>query len=254
VELGAAASPSPVWDALVNFFDRTFGRDDAAEPSTPVRYFVIGDGWRAAPSWPPPHSIRTLAGYSATGNANSRWGDGMLLPTKSGIAQGKSTTLVAEPHVAHPGDPLDFQDDAAAHELRDVACYTSAALVEPLDIAGSPVVRAITISDRPRHDLVAMLAVVDPDGTARTATGSAKRLLDAAVPGTEVVWSIELRPIAVRLESGQRLRLSLSAARFPCYDRNGHTAEHDVDTTAGDQVVATIELRSVEVDLPVPNA
>jgi putative CocE/NonD family hydrolase len=252
-ELGAAASPSPVWDALVSFFDRMFGRDDAAEPSSRVRYFVVGDGWRASPSWPPPHSIRTMAGYSATGNANSRWGDGVLVATNSDIAPGKPTTLVAEPHVAHPGDPLDYQDDSAAHDLRDVACYTSVTFVEPLDIAGSPVVRARTISDRPRHDLVAMLAVVDPDGTARSVTGSARRLLDAAVPGAEVVWSIELRPIAVRLEPGQQLRLSLSAARFPCHDRNGHTAEHDVDTTAGDQVVATIELRSVELDLPVPN-
>ncbi len=28
---------------------------------------VIGDGWREAASWPPPHTIRTMAGHSTTG-------------------------------------------------------------------------------------------------------------------------------------------------------------------------------------------
>jgi uncharacterized protein len=251
-ELGPQASPAPIWNALVAFFDRVFGRCDAAEPTARVRYFVVGDGWREAASWPPPHTIRTMAGHSAGGNANSRWGDGVLLPAMARIAPGKSTTIVAEPHVAHPGDPVDYQDDGLAHDLRDVVCYTSGALVEPLDVTGSPVVRAVTISDCPRHDLVATLAIVDPDGTARTVTGSARRLLDAVVPGSEVTWQIELRPIAVRVQTGQQLRLSLSAARFPCYDRNGHTAQHDAKLPPGEHVVATIELRSAELDLPVP--
>ena len=253
-ELGSAASPAPIWDALAAFFDRVFERDGVAEPTARVRYFVVGDGWREAASWPPPHTIRTLAGRSATGNANSRWGDGTLLSALARIAPGRSTTIVAEPHVAHPGDPVDYQDDGTAHDLRDVACYTSGALIEALDITGSPVVRVVTISDRPRHDLVATLAVVDADDTARTVTGSAERLLDAVPEGSEVAWAIELRPIAVRMQPGQRLRLCLSAARFPCYDRNSHTAVHDVCSSADQQVVATIELRSVEVDLPVPQS
>ncbi len=250
-ELGPAASPAPIWDALVAFFDRVLGRADAASPAALVRYFVVNDGWREAGSWPPPHTIRTMAGHSVSGNANSRWGDGVLLPTVAGITLGEPTTIVAEPHVAHPGEPLCYQDDSPAHDLRDVVCYTSGPLVEPLDITGSPLVRAVTVSDRPRHDLVATLAVVDPDGTARTVTGSAKRLLDAVAPGSEVAWRIELRPIAVRVQPGQQLRLSLAAARFPCYDRNGHTAEHDVLTPTGEHVVATIELGDVELDLPV---
>lgn len=254
VELGQAASSAPLWDALMAFFDRAFGRDGAAAPAAPVRYFVVGDGWRQAASWPPPHTVRTMAGHSVTGNANSRSGDGVLLPAMAGIAPGRPTTIVAEPHVAHLGDPVDYQDDGPAHDRRDVACFTTGPLVELLDIAGSPVVRAITISDRPRHDLVATLAVVDPDGTARTVTGSARRLLESVTPGGEVAWQIELRPIAVRVHPGQQLRLSLSAARFPCYDRNGHTTEHNVHLPAAEQVVATIELRSAELDLPVPHS
>ena len=115
-ELGQAASPAPLWDALMAFFDRTFGRDGAAAPAAPVRYFVVGDGWRQAASWPPPHTVRTMAGHSVTGNANSRSGDGVLLPAMAGIAPGRPTTIVAEPHVAHLGDPVGYQDDSPAHD------------------------------------------------------------------------------------------------------------------------------------------
>lgn len=249
-ELGPGASPAPVWQALVTFFDRVFERDSASAAAARVSYFVVGDTWRRADSWPPPHTIRTMACHSIDGNANSRWGDGRLLPAMARIAPGRSTTIVAEPHVAHPGMPVGYQDDSAAHDLRDVACFATGPLNEALDIVGSPVLRAVTSCDRPRHDLVVTLAVVDHDGTARTISGSGRRLLDPVAPGRELVWHIELRPIAVRVHPGQQLRLSLSGARFPCFDRSGHTSAHDVDTPGDEQVVATIELISAELDLP----
>ncbi len=251
IEFGPAASPAPVWDALVAFFDRTFGREGVQRPAAPVRYFAIGEGWRQASSWPPPHTNRTFIGSSEAGNANSRWGDGALLPFSADFSSGPSTVLVAQPHDAHPGDPVDYQDDGAAHDRRDVACFTSSPLQEALDIAGSPVVRVITTSDRRRHDLVATLSVLDPERRARTVTGYAQRRLNPSAVGESLSWTLHLRPIAIRVEQGQQMRLSLSASRFPCYDRNSHTPEHDACTPADEQLVATIELHSVEIDLPI---
>ncbi|MEK7424972.1 MAG: CocE/NonD family hydrolase [Actinomycetota bacterium] len=254
-EFGPEASPAPVWDALVAFFDRAFDRPPAPvggdeRPAGGVNYFVLGDGWRQASTWPPPRTIVSMTGSSATGNANSRWGDGMLV-ADSDCHPNVPTTLVSEPRFAHPGDPVAFQDDAPAQDRRDVACFTTAPASAHIDITGSPVVRVVTTCDRPRHDMVATLSIVDPDGTARTITGYAQRLLEPVAEGNETSWAIQLRPIAVRVRPDQQLRLSLSGARFPCYDRNAQTSTHDVETTASDQAVATIVIRSVELDLPV---
>jgi hypothetical protein len=250
VEFGAQASPAPVADALVAFFDRVFGRAPAETAPPRVRYHMIGSGWRDAASWPPPHRVSRWRGLSATGNANSRWGDGALVSALTPDS-GRPSTLVAEPLVAHPGDPLDFQDEGPTQDRRDVLCFTSDVLALPVELVGSPVIRARTRGDRPRYDLVATLSLVGPDETACVLTGYARRLLEPVESGQSVDWVITLRPIAAAIPAGSRLRLSLSAARFPCYDRNGHTEHPDPSTPADQYVVATIEVEAVELDLAI---
>jgi putative CocE/NonD family hydrolase len=248
VDFGPDASPAPVFEALVAFFDEVFGRRPAPTGER-VHYFSVGGGWHSAASWPPLHQVRTYLGVSATGDANSRWGDGALL-TES-IEPGRPAVIVAEPLVPWPGDPIDYQDESAAQDRRDVACYTSAPLTEILAVAGSPVVRVVTRCDRPAHDLVAVLSVVDVDGVARALTASGRRLGSPGAPSTEHDWTITLRPIAFRAGVATRLRLTLSASRFPCFDRNPQTGAHEPDTPASDHAVATIEMISVRLELPV---
>jgi putative CocE/NonD family hydrolase len=242
-------SPAPVWAALLAFFDGVFGR--AAAPERAVRYFELGtDEWRAATTWPPPDvRVETWRAQSVDGNANSRWGTGVLEP--GGAGGGRPTTLVVEPHVPYPGDPPAGQSEAAAEDRRDVACFTSRPLDEPLLLAGSPELVAVTTADRPRHDLIATLVLVGLDGEPRALCGGGARLLEPHPPGEPIHWEIELRPIAVEIPAGSCLRLDLSGARFPCYDRNPHTERHDPATAAGDHVVATVELCEVELRLPV---
>jgi predicted acyl esterase len=242
-ELGRDPSPTPVFDALVGFFDRVFGRA-APAPAERVRYFVVGGGWRATNAWPPLHSVRRLVGTSPSGNANSRWGDGVLGPPPSG---GEPTVLAVEPMVPYPGGPVAYEDEAGAQDRRDVACYTSSPVSDAFEIAGSPVVRVTAVCDRPGHDVVVTLHVVSPDGTARTVTGGARRV--EVAPGTTVEHEIRLRPIAVRVDVGASLRLAVSGARFPCFDRHRHVA--DIDPSGTEWEVATLEIVRVEVDLPV---
>jgi hypothetical protein len=249
-ELGDAASPAPVWDALVRFFDRAFAGD---RPGPGAHYHVIGEGWRSAPAWPPPTAHARWWGRSPTGNAASRWGDGVLEPDAGGPVD-IASTLVVEPLVPHPGAAPDFDDEAAAHDRRDVLCYTSAPLTDALVTTGSATVRCVTRCDRPRHDLVASLSLVDVAGRARVLTVTGARRLDATEPGTEHRWELRLRPVSVRVGAGERLRLSLSGNRFPCYDRNAHTAQHDPATPADAHVVATVEVRGVTLDLPIEPA
>jgi putative CocE/NonD family hydrolase len=249
-ELGADAGPAPVAEHLIAFFDRVFSRDERAEPPERVRYFTVGAGWRGAPTWPPSHQVQRWTATSA-GNANSRHGDGRLV--EADAESGPPDILVVEPLVPYPGDAVAFQDESASEDRRDVLCYTGGPLPASLDLAGSPLATITASCDRPNHDIVVTLVLVAEDGTARALTGGALRCsgCDPAVPSEHLV---ALRPIAWRVAAGGRLRLDVSGARFPAFDRNPHTDVPPAQARAVDTVVATIAVSRVVLDLPVDAA
>ena len=249
VEFGEDASPTPIWPALVRFFNRAFGRPGDPPPAT-VRYFVINEGWRESPSWPPAALPRRWATATPDGGAQSRWGDGALDPGERRTDPHPPVVLVAEPQVPVPGGPIDFQDESSLHDRRDIACFDTEAFHDDLVLAGTPTVHVTTRCDRPRHDLVATLCVVSPNLSARVVTSYASRRLEASEPGAPIEWSLTLRPVAVRIPRGSRLRLTLSGSRFPCYDVNAHTAEQSPATEYAEQTVATIEILGAAVEIP----
>lgn len=163
---------------------------------------------------------------------------------------GEPSTIVAEPLVPVPGDAPDFQDESTVHDRRDVLCFTTNVLRDDLVIVGSPVVRCATRADQPAHDVVATLCTVGEDGTARVVSASAQRALIPA-DGEQHEWSITLRPLAVRAPRGSRLRLTLAASRFPCFDRNPHTGDLGPETPADAHRVATIEFDDVSIALAI---
>jgi uncharacterized protein len=246
LELGEEAGPFVVHEALVAFFDRTLkGKGEA--PGDPIRYFSPGLGWVSAPSWPPPHR---LVEWSATsgGAANSRHGDGRLAEGRSD--PGPPDVLVAEPLVPFLFGPDHLSSQAAAEDRRDVLCYTSAQLARPLSIAGSPQVEVTTRCDRETHDVVASLVLVDLAGEPRVLSSGVRRV--RVSPGEPARHSISLRPIAWSVPAGSSLRLDLSGARFPEFDRNPHTSSRRVaDATRDEYRVATIEVLDATLALPV---
>ncbi len=158
--------------------------------------------------------------------------------------------LVVEPLVPYPGDPVDHQDESGAEDRRDVLCYTSEALAEPLDLAGSPAVAVLVSCDRPTHDLVVTLALVSPDGASRALSEGVRRCRPFEL-GTASEHVVELRPIAWRCPAGTCLRLDVSGARFPAFDRNPHTAVPPALARAEDTEVATLSVLAVRLDLPI---
>lgn len=249
VDFGVDASPTPVYDALLRFFDGVFGLRGARLANPSVRYQVINEGWRSSPTWPPkPSSVMALHGTSRTGNANSRWGDGVLSPHNT---PSESSTLVAEPHVPVPGHPADYQDENSAHDRRDVLCFASEPLSDDVVLAGSPSVTLSTRCDQPSHDVVITLCSVSTEQGARVLTSYAQRQIEPVLPNSPRQWSLTLRPIAVRLRAGEQLRLTVSASRFPCYDRNPQTGSISPSVPPGDYRVATIHVDSVSVALPI---
>jgi putative CocE/NonD family hydrolase len=247
IELGPQASPAVAHEALAAFFDRTL-KGGGGAPTARVRYFSIGRGWTWSSSWPPPHGSVRFTAVSG-GQANSRHGDGRLLRGSAG--PGPADVLVAEPLVPYPGGgPMPPSNEAAAEDRRDVLCFTGAPLREPLAIAGSPMVTVRTRCDRDTHDIVATLVLVDPAGEPTAISTGVRR--SKVTPARPATFDIDLRPIAWTVPAGSRLRLDLSAARFPAFDRNPHDASRPVAEMPRDGYrVATIEILGATLDLQV---
>src|ERR1700734_1719302 len=112
-------------------------------PPAPVRIFVMGPGeWRDARTWPPPGAASAVLHFSSGGQANSRFGDGRLVPA--------AVTADEPPDegVHDPDRPVPFitaassaqiggPDDYLGVESRgDVLVFTSDPLAGPLEIIG----------------------------------------------------------------------------------------------------------------------
>jgi hypothetical protein len=246
VELGEDAGPAVAYEALVAFFDRVLkGKGEA--PPTRVRYFSVGRGWTSAPSWPPPHRVVAWWANSA-GSANSRHGDGRLIEGQPDPLP--PDVLVAESLVPYPGGIVPLASEAASEDRRDVLCYTSAPLGSSVSIAGSPRVDVTIRCDRDTHDVVASLILVDPVGEPRALSTGVRRVRES--PAEPCRHSLGLRPIAWTCPVGSRLRLDISGARFPAFDRNPHTGTRTVaETPREEHQVATIEVFAARLALPV---
>ncbi|MCU1374095.1 MAG: hydrolase CocE/NonD family protein [Actinomycetia bacterium] len=239
--------PGPAHERFIGFFDRVLRGVGAPPPR--VTYFTAGVGWQDAPAWPPPTvEVHRWTGTS-DGDAASRHGDGRLVP---GAADpGPADILAAEPLVPVPGTLEPATDETATEDRRDVLCYTSAELERPLVLTGAATVEVGSRADVATHDVIASLTDVAPDGTStRLCTGAVRQ----PASGTSIgrVTTVELAPISHCLPAGHRLRLDLSASRFPAFDRNPqHPTVEPHRATRDDCRVALIEVHAVEVHLPV---
>ena len=246
VELGPLASPSPTYEALVSFFDRVL-KGSADRPERSVRYYTQGRGWAGTDIWPPATTNEVLHASSG-GNANSRHGDGLL--SVQSPSQGLSDVIVVEPHVPYPGEETPLSDEGPAEDRRDVCCYTTEPLASDQVLTGSVLVEVSTRSDRPSHDVVVSLVIVEEGEPPRRLATGIRRFESAALHTTREAV-VELRPISWTIPRGSRLRIDVSGGRFPAFDRNPHTGDPiPTNVPASEMKVATTEILSVEVHLP----
>ena len=144
--------------------------------------------------------------------------EGQLLPGEvHGMGQ---LTLVHDPWRPLPGRGGHLGLDAGAVDRRDldqrtdVACFTSAAAVEPMELLGRPELQLQAGADQPGFDLCAALSVLKADGSVlQCSTGVARWLGESAqamAPRT-----VQLQPLLLSLQPGERLRLSIGLAAWP---------------------------------------
>jgi uncharacterized protein len=251
LEVKGAAQPYKDW--YLRWFDYWLrGQGNALSDLPPYLYYVIGENrWLAASTWPP-EGVRSERWHlDSGGHANGRHGDGRLIrerPHSPAHDEFRYDPANPVPSRGGPlccsGNPVDQagpadQRDVEARE--DVLVYTSAALPQPLRIAGT--LRAtLNVSSSARDtDFIARLVHVWPDGRATNIQEGALRaryrngvdqrsLLE---PGERVDLMIDMRPIAYLVPKGHRLRLHVTSSSFPRLERNLNTGGRNYDESAG---------------------
>ncbi len=256
VEFGAEAAVDTMALQL-DWFDRHLKQDPAAgaKPFAPVRYFSMGDNvWREAQTWPPTGFTATSFHLRSHGKANTRQGDGRL------TREAPAHVEPADTFRADPGDPTlscpvtgkrplkaavwGPVDQSATEDRADVLVYTSETMTAPLTFAGNAEARLHVSTDTPDADWAVKLIDVHPDGFAQNiARGILRgRYRDSLLrpkpmkPGEVVEITVDLGPVAATIAKGHMLRVDISGADFPLYDRNPNTGTGPFDART---VIAT---------------
>lgn len=264
-------------ELIVPWFDRWLkGEGDGLGSSPTVRYFQMGaDEWRTADSWPPAGGELTDFYLLSDGNANTRSGDGTLsteAPAASEPADGYTYDPLdpvpthGGPLLMGPAQPAGVKDQRAVEDREDVLVYTTAALPEPVEIAGEVEATLFVETTAEDTDFVTRLVDVGPDGYAANITEGALRAryrdgLEEAnflEPGEVYELAVELRDVAHTFAPGHRIRLDVTSSNFPKLDRNPNAAmpvaeamESDMQTA--DQTLHHDADRPSRVTLPVTN-
>ena len=245
VEFGPEAAVD-TFALQIDWFDRHLKQDPAAQrnPFPPVRYFSMGDNvWHDAQTWPPEGFTATSFYLRSAGKANTRQGNGRL--TREAPKQDEpSDTFRADPANPTPSCPVTEArpikaavwgpvDQSATEDRDDVLVYTSEPLTEPLTFAGNAEAKLHVSTDTPDADWAVKLIDVHPDGFAQNIARGILRgryrtsLLKPELmqPGQVYEIAVDLGPVAATLAKGHQLRVDISGADFPLYDRNPNTAE-----------------------------
>lgn len=245
VEFGPGAALD-TFALQLDWFDRQLKQDAAAiaKPFPPVRYFSMGDNvWRDAQTWPPEGFAATSFYLHSTGKANTRKGNGRL-SREAPVAGQPADSFRADPAQPAPSCPVTATrplkaavwgpvDQGATEDRDDVLVYTSEPMTAPLTFAGNAEAKLHVSTDTPDADWAVKLIDVHPDGFAQNlARGILRGRYRASLlkpelmqPGKVYEITVDLGPVAATLAKGHQLRLDISGADFPLYDRNPNTAE-----------------------------
>ena len=224
----------------VDWFDRHLKQDAAAQakPFPPVRYFSMGDNvWRDAQTWPPEGFTATSFYMHSDGNANTRQGTGVL-SLKAPTQDERPDTFRADPAKPTPSTPQKAAiwgpvNQSATEDRDDMLVYTSEPMTTPLTFAGNAEAKLHVSTDTPDADWAVKLIDVHPDGFAQNIARGILRgryrnsLLKPELmqPGRVYEITVDLGPVAATIAKGHQLRVDISGADFPLYDRNPNTAE-----------------------------
>jgi hypothetical protein len=243
------------YDALVyGWFDYWLkGEDNGILENTPhVQYYTMGaNEWRSSETWPPAAAEMTTWYLDGGGNANSRFGDGVLTTERPG-AEDHPDSFVYDPsdpvpsyggNVCCTGNAVQGGsfDQQQMEERQDILEYTSEPLQEGIEVTGTVEVTLYVSSDARDTDFTVKLIDVYPDGRAYNLDETIQRARYREGFAREVfmeegiVYEVPVSPMSTSnwFAPGHRIRIEVSSSNFPRFERNLNTGGNNYDESAG---------------------
>ncbi|MBI3210947.1 MAG: CocE/NonD family hydrolase [Candidatus Solibacter usitatus] len=254
----AAFGPSAAYNDgewIADWFDHVWNASPfRVLPSDAVSLFRMGGGgggrsstnkwqnggeWVGHTAWPPVQSKSARYFFSAGatlhtaapkigGSVSYVYDPANPVPTVGG-----RYTVGAAPPCAQDQRPLDNR--------ADVLRFSTAALDQPLDIAGKVRVRMFVSTNAPDTDFTAKLIDVYPDGYAMILADHQLRLRFRESferpklfrRGDVEAIEFDLGSLSNRFAKGHRIRLDVSSSNFPKFEPNANTGEDPTSTGPG---------------------
>jgi putative CocE/NonD family hydrolase len=206
-----------------------------------VIYYLMGaNEWHTAEGWPLP-GVDPVPLYLAPGGRLSSQSPRASAPDRYRYDPNDPTPTVGGSIVSYVYPPGSV-DVSEVHKRKDVLTYTTPPLDRDLDVVGPLRLVLHASSSAVDTDFAARLTDVFPDGRAIQLQNGVLRAryrnLDGEPellePGRVYRLEIDMWATANRFKAGHRIRVDLSSADFPRFDRNTNRGG-----TAGPPVVAT---------------
>jgi putative CocE/NonD family hydrolase len=212
------------------------GRRETGDNGAPVRIFVMGENrWRDEQEWPLARARSTDYFLHSDGSANTLGGNGRL-ERAAPPGGAPADTFTYDPRNPVPsGNSGAYSraptDQRTVEQRGDVLVYTTAPLVQSIEVTG-PVRLVLWAASSARDtDFTARLVDVHPDGTARALTDGIVRARyrkgrttpELLMPNGATEFIIEVGATSNLFLAGHRIRLEVSSSNFPRFDRNPNT-------------------------------
>ncbi|WP_228851765.1 CocE/NonD family hydrolase [Aegicerativicinus sediminis] len=249
-----------VGDARLNYDEQIYkwfdlwlkGDENDFKETTPrVQYYTMGlNEWQSSNTWPPENTQLVTYYLNSNGNANSRFGDGVL--TNKINTKDNPDSFTYDPMNPVPsyggnvcctgnavkGGAFDQQDMEARN---DILVYTTEPLKEGTEVSGFIESTLYVSSDVKDTDFTIKLIDVHPDGKAYNLDETIQRVRYREGYDKEVfmekgkVYKLDLTPMATSnyFEKGHRIRIEISSSNFPRFARNLNTGGNNYDEVNG---------------------
>ena len=236
------------------------GIENGIDSEPPLDLFIMGDNaWRQENEWP----------LARTQYTNYYLHAGGTLDTTAPVDE------PADTYTYDPGDPTPYLVDARELELNinedysdihaertDLVTYTTVPLTEETEITGPMTATLWAATDAHDTDWYVMILDVYPDGRAfRIQEGVMRARFRKGfdrptllTPDSVERYDLDLWFTALVVPEGHRIRVTVSSAAFPKYDRNLNTGgdnERDTEFVVAHQRVLHDAAHPSHVTLPI---
>ncbi len=203
-------------------------RDGTIDSWPTAMYFLMGaNEWYGASAWPPPEA-RICALYLGTGGALTSKAPERASDADRYTYDPNNPTPTVGGNIVSYVYPPGSVDVSEVQQRPDVLVYNTARLDQDLDVVGPLRLILYASSSAVDTDFSARLSDVFPDGRAIQLQAGILRARycdphgepELLEPGRIYRFEIDMWATANRFTAGHRLRLDISSADFPRFDRN----------------------------------